>query len=160
MPSSSQPRPGQSSSRPDSSKRRPKSTRTADLSATSAKPTRKRSSQMQDVGVARRARKKAERRRKNLLVLLVFACVTAILSGTAFGTWQGRGGVWGEYQDAKAKVATKEATLRDLRAQLQRGRKRLADFAHNGGRERALVDNGFIREGDRLLLFPKDEKSP
>ena len=155
MPSSSQPRPNSRKPRPQVAK----PNRTLDLTENAPK-TKKRASQSVSnaPGAARRAQKKAEHRRKAGLALLVFAAVSAILGGTAFGAWQGHQGIWHEYKDVKSKVIAKEQTLRDLRAQLERGRKRLADFNHNSGRERALVENGFIRDGDRLLLFPKDAK--
>ncbi len=63
-------------------------------------------------------------------------------------------GVWREYKEVRAKVQTKQATLHDLRAQLARARKRLAGFNKGSGRERALAENGFVRPGERILLFP------
>jgi outer membrane protein TolC len=64
-------------------------------------------------------------------------------------------GVWSELQGAEGRVAQKRATLIDLRAQYEIGKKRLRALASASGKERVLVENGFIKPGERLLLFPK-----
>ncbi len=111
-------------------------------------------------GVQRRARKKTQTRRKNWLVWLGFAAATAVVAGTAFGVssrFFEVKGIMGEYKGVKARVATKQETLKALQAQLERGRKRLAVSNRGSGRERALAENGFVRPGERILLFPRDK---
>lgn len=111
-------------------------------------------------GVQRRAKRKKQQKRKNWLVWLGFFALTAMIAGVALGvssrthSWPHFKGVWGEYKEVQAKVQTKQATLRDLRAQLDRAKKRLAGFDRGSGRERALAENGFVRPGERILLFP------
>ncbi len=68
-------------------------------------------------------------------------------------------GVRSELKSAKARVASKQTTLQALQKQLDQGRKRLSAFNGGSGRERALAENGFIRPGERILLFPRDNKS-
>ncbi len=112
-------------------------------------------------GVARRARKKAKRRRVNTLAWTGFLAATVVIAGTAFGVSSRFGhlkGIWGEYKAVHARVRTKQVTLQALRAQLDAGRKRLAAFGGGSGRERALAENGFVRPGERILLFPPSTK--
>ncbi|BCM90137.1 hypothetical protein IAD21_01988 [Abditibacteriota bacterium] len=103
-------------------------------------------------GVQRRARKKVERRRKNWLVWLGFAAATAVIVGAATG-------VRSELKSAKGRVASKQVTLKALQTQLAQGRKRLSAFNGGSGRERALAENGFIKPSERILLFPRNNKS-
>ncbi len=113
-------------------------------------------------GIQRRARKKKQTRRKNWLVWLGFVAATAVIAGTAFGVssrYLQVKGIMSEYKGVKARVATKQETLRALRAQLDAGSKRLATLGGGSGRERALAENGFIRPGERILLFPRDPKT-
>jgi len=94
-------------------------------------------------------------------VWLGFVALTAMIAGVALGVessrnqkWPHFKGVWREYKEVKAKVRTKQATLHYLRAELTRAQKRLAGFERGSGRERALAENGFVRPGERILLFP------
>lgn len=114
-------------------------------------------------GVQRRAKRKKQQKRKNWLVWLGFIALSAMLAGVALGVnssanrnqkWPHFKGVWREYKEVRAKVRIKQATLHDLRAELARAQKRLAGFNKGSGRERALAENGFVRPGERILLFP------
>ncbi|MDF2440302.1 MAG: hypothetical protein JWN98_1286 [Abditibacteriota bacterium] len=62
--------------------------------------------------------------------------------------------VWNEYRLYQGEVDRKEATLHDLHEQLDTGRKRLAVLQSPKGREQLLIEHGYIRPGDRILLFP------
>ncbi len=130
--------------------------RTVDLSASHKKSTRKvnkapkAAPPIVDAGVKRRALKKKRRRQSNLVAWSVAAAITVTLAGTAAG-------IWTEYQGAHERVAQKRATLSDLNAQLEAGKRRLSALASASGRERVLVENGFIKPGERLLLFPKTQ---
>lgn len=101
-----------------------------------------------DVGVKRRARKRALRRRNNLVAWTVVAGISVVVVGAATGVWQ-------EYQTVQQKIGVKEATLGDLRAQLERQQRRVGALKTREGKERALVEGGYLGQGERFLLFPK-----
>ena len=75
---------------------------------------------------------------------------TVVVGGAATG-------IWGEYERVREKIETKEATLADLRAQLERKQRRVSALDKPEGKERALVEGGYLGEGERFLLFPKGE---
>ena len=111
-----------------------------------------------DVGVQRRARKRAIRRRNNGLAWIGLAVISVVIAGAATGVWQ-------EYQSVQRKIGDKEATLSDLRAQLEQKQRRVAALKTRVGKERALVEGGYLGEGERFLLFPKkkgeaDQEAP
>lgn len=116
----------------------------------SVKSAPKSSKPVLDAGAKRRALKKKRGRQSNLVAWLVAAAVTVTIVGTAAG-------IRAELQGAKSRVAQKRATLADLNAQLESGKRRLSALASASGRERVLVENGFIKPGERLLLFPKTQ---
>ena len=66
--------------------------------------------------------------------------------------------VWAEYRLYQGEVDRKEATLNDLQEQLETGRKRLAVLQSPKGREQLLIEHGYIRPGDRILVFPATPK--
>ena len=101
-----------------------------------------------DAGVRRRAAKRNRRRAINLLAWGVLAGATVFVIGA--GT-----GVWAEYKRVQQKIGVKEATLSDLRAQLGRKQRRVAAQNTREGKERALVEGGYLGPGERFLLFPK-----
>lgn len=103
-----------------------------------------------DAGVKRRAAKRKVRRRNNLVAWSLLVVATVIVAGAATGIWQ-------EYQSVQQKVGAKEATLSDLRAQLERKQRRVQALAKREGKERALVEGGYLGEGERFLLFPKSK---
>lgn len=151
-PSASGARP--TTSRPRSAPR-PEESRTVDLTA--PRPTTPRSTSRSasrptakpvDPGTKRRAQKKVRARQNNLLAWTIALAVTIMIGGTAAG-------VWSELQTVKGRVAQKRSTLADLSMQLESGKKRLGALASSSGKERVLVENGFIKPGERLLLFPK-----
>ena len=104
-----------------------------------------------DAGVKRRALQRAKRRRNNVLAWSFFVVATVIVSGAATG-------IWGEYQRVREKIDVKEATLSDLRAQLERKQRRVSALDKPEGKERALVEGGYLGQDERFLLFPKDKK--
>jgi hypothetical protein len=101
-----------------------------------------------DPGLTRRAQKKKRARQNSLLAWTVAAAITIVIGGTAAG-------ILSEYQRVQGRVSLKRATLADLKMELESGRKRLGALASAGGKERVLVENGYIKPGERLLLFPK-----
>lgn len=62
--------------------------------------------------------------------------------------------VWAEYRLYQGEVERKETTLDELQEQLETGHKRLAVLQSPKGREQLLIEHGYIRPGDRILLFP------
>ena len=58
------------------------------------------------------------------------------------------------YRDSKDRLNSKQAALRDLKSQLEKARRRFTSMSSDGGKHRTLVENGFLRDGERLLLFP------
>jgi hypothetical protein len=59
-----------------------------------------------------------------------------------------------DYQLFNGQVQSKESELRALNEQLSTGRKRLANLQWEKGRTQSLVEHGYVRPGDRILLFP------
>lgn len=130
---------------------RPDESHTVDLTAprrASSKPAPKSAPKPADPGAKRRAQKKVRARQNNLLAWTVALAVTVVIGGAAAG-------VYSELQTVKGRVAQKKSTLADLTAQLESGKRRLSTLSSASGKERVLVENGFIKPGERLLLFPK-----
>lgn len=103
-----------------------------------------------DAGVKRRAANRVRRRRNNTLAWGFLIIATVVVGGAATG-------IWGEYQRVHEKIRVKEATLSDLRAQLERKQRRVTALDKPEGKERALVEGGYLGLGERFLLFPKDK---
>jgi len=104
-----------------------------------------------DSGNARRSAKKAVNRRTNTLVWSFVSVVTVVFTGLAAG-------VYSECHWVKGQIAYKNATLVDLKAQEAIGKKRLEGLTTNEGKIRVLVENGFIKPGQRLLNMPKTDQ--
>ena len=111
------------------------------------------SSMHDDPLMAIKARKrKARARRRRLWVwaqTLGFALAALLLMGTMFS-------VHGEYRKWQARVARREGELAALKTQLSVGEKRLAALQSPQGRQQMLIENGYLRPGDRILEFPPD----
>ena len=103
-----------------------------------------------DVGVKRRAANRKRRRRNNVLAWGFVAIATVVVGGAATG-------IWGEYERVHEKISLKEATLSDLRAQLERKQRRVTALDKPEGKERALVEGGYLGKDERFLLFPKNK---
>ncbi len=106
-----------------------------------------------DAGVKRRAANRIKRRRNNTLAWGFLIVATVIVGGAATG-------IWGEYQRVHEKISLKEATLSDLQAQLERKQRRVTALDKPEGKERALVEGGYLGLDERFLLFPKEKKKP
>ena len=104
-----------------------------------------------DAGVKRRAANRMRRRRNNTLAWGFLLIATIIVGGAATG-------IWGEYQRVHQKIGVKEATLSDLQAQLERKQRRVTALDKPEGKERALVEGGYLGKDERFLLFPKDKR--
>jgi hypothetical protein len=104
-----------------------------------------------DAGVRRRARKKTETRKKNLIIWGITLGLTVIIGGMATG-------IYARYESVSADVDHKNEVLASLQKQLNEKRQKLSEMSSAVGKERVLVERGFVRDGERLLLFPKDKK--
>ena len=104
-----------------------------------------------DAGVKRRAANRIRRRRNNTLAWCFLLIATIIVGGAATG-------IWGEYKRVHEKIRVKQATLSDLNAQLERKQRRVTALDKPEGKERALVEGGYLGKGERFLLYPKDKK--
>lgn len=135
------PTPSNSSPRRDSSGNSPRVARAAKTGTASKL----------DVGSKRRALKKKRARQGNWAAWTAAAAITLILAGAGAG-------IWAELHTTRERVAQKQAILSDLKVQLERGQHRLRALSSASGKERVLVENGFIRPGERLLLFPQTAK--
>ena len=93
-------------------------------------------------------RGKAKKGGTSWLVWLGAGAISVVLLGATLG-------VWSEYRATKARVAARREVLVDLEKQAQNGRQRLKALSNKGGREQLLLENGYIRPGERLLLFPR-----
>lgn len=105
-------------------------------------------------GVKRRAAKKQQTRRQNVTVWSVFLVASLMLSCMMAGVYGGKEG----YRVSKNRLTSKQAALRDLKAQLEKAQRRFSAMSSEAGKHRTLVENGFLRDGERLLLFPRDKK--
>lgn len=101
-----------------------------------------------DAGVRRRELKKKRNRQSAMVGWVAAAAATVMIGGMAAG-------VLSELRSAESRVAQKRATLADLKTQFEIGKKRLSALSSASGKERVLVENGFVKPGQRLLLFPK-----
>ena len=62
--------------------------------------------------------------------------------------------VHADYRWMKKQADTKAELLAVLHEQQQTGKRRLAALASGEGHEQLLLEHGYIRPGDRILLFP------
>ena len=106
-----------------------------------------------DAGVKRRAAQRTKRRRNNTLAWGFLVIASVFVGGAATG-------IWGEYQRVREKIEVKQETLNDLHAQLERKQRRVEALGKPEGKERALVEGGYLGKGERFLLFPKGESKP
>ena len=97
-----------------------------------------------------RARHKKQRIRAKMLAYLVptliFSLLLMAMTSVVAGDWQ-------RFND---EVARNEKQLKVLNAQLETGKRRLSVLESDKGREQLLIENGYLRPGERILLFPPD----
>lgn len=97
-------------------------------------------------------KKRARLRRRRMWVwtqTLGFALASLLLMGALFS-------VHAEYSKWHTRVSKREEELAALKTQLGVGQKRLAALQSPQGRKQLLIENGFLRPGDRILEFPSD----
>ena len=99
---------------------------------------------------ARRAELRKKRRNigwKNIAVLLVTGAVSLVL-------WFYTAKSYMAYGDFDEQVQAKRAQLRALEDQQTAARARVALLSSDKGRSQLLVERGYLRPGERILLFP------
>lgn len=62
--------------------------------------------------------------------------------------------VYADYRWIETQVRLKEEHLAALKSQQAAGRRRLVVLTSTKGREELLLEHGYIKPGDRILLFP------
>jgi len=98
---------------------------------------------------ARRRRAKQKVRATTLLFVVptvAFSLVLMALAHVVFADWR-------RYNSEEAIA---RAQLVALEEQLDNGKRRLAVLRSDKGREQLLVEHGFLKPGDRILLFPSE----
>lgn len=101
--------------------------------------------------VKSRKRRARARQRKLAVMALMGLCVVAsvLLMATIFS-------VRAEYKRWNVRVAKREDELSSLKKQLETGDRRLAALQSPQGREELLIENGYLKAGDRYLDFKAD----
>ena len=97
-------------------------------------------------------KQKARTRRRRVWVwtqTLGFALASLLLMGALFS-------VHTEYRKWQARVSKRDEELTALKTQLAIGQKRLAALQSPQGHRQLLIENGFLRPGDRILEFSSD----
>jgi len=106
-----------------------------------------------DPGAIRRAQKKAEARKRSVVVWLAFLVVT---SGFVMGANS-------QYQDLKKQaelINSKKLTLAALQKQANLDHEELDALNSPEGHERQLIRYGYLKPGSRILLIPSDPAVP
>lgn len=65
-----------------------------------------------------------------------------------------------DFRQIHGQVVEKQAQFRALDKQRNDEKSRLAHLKSEKGREQLLAERGYLKPGDRILLFPAEEKTP
>jgi len=95
----------------------------------------------------RRKRARQKLRARALMVLIPSIVISLFLLAATHV-------VMGDWRHWQGEVSAREAQMAALDTQLAIGRHRLTTLQAPKGREQLLVEHGFLRPGDRILLFP------
>jgi hypothetical protein len=97
-------------------------------------------------------KKKARVRFRRLVVLFTTVSVAC------FALFLGCALIWAhaEYRTWQARVAKRDADLAACKKILTAGKKRLAALQSPMGQQELLIENGYIKPGDRILQFPSE----
>jgi hypothetical protein len=108
---------------------------------------------LRDEVAALKSRKRRKRNRQRrwsvLLITGVSVVISLLLMATIFS-------VRAEYGRWQTRVAQRQAELDALKMQLKTGERRLVALQSPQGRQELLIDNGYLKPGDRYLEFPAD----
>ncbi len=105
-----------------------------------------------ELSAARTRKRRKRNRKRHWSVLLITGAsigLSVLLMATIFS-------VRAEYNRWAVHVAKSDAELAALKAQLNTGERRLASLKSPQGRQELLIDNGYLKPGDRYLEFPPD----
>ncbi len=102
--------------------------------------------------LARQRRERQKMRATTLLLVIPTTAFSLMLMAMAHVVFRD----WRSYE-SEASIA--HAQLSALQEQLDTGQRRLSSLRSPKGREQILVEHGFIRPGDRMLLFPAEAAS-
>lgn len=98
----------------------------------------------------RKRRARARQRRWSVwLITGVFTLISLLLMAKIFS-------VQDEHSRWRNRVARREAELAILETQLKMGKRRLAALQSPQGRQELLINNGYLKPGDRYLEFKED----
>lgn len=106
----------------------------------------------QELAKLKTKKRRKRNRRRHWSVLAVTGAsfvVSLLLMATIFS-------VRAEYGRWETRVAQRQGELDALNAQLKTGERRLASLKSPQGRQELLIDNGYLKPGDRYLEFPAD----
>ncbi len=104
---------------------------------------------LDDPRAAAKARKRRRARSRVVRLLIAGLTGTVLLGLTALLKIS-----HADYSAARGEVESRETQLRTLQAQQRSGHIRLAALQHEKGRAQSLIEHGYVRPGDRILLFP------
>ncbi len=100
-----------------------------------------------ELSTLKRSKRRKRNRRRHWSVLLITGAsivLSLLLMATMFS-------VHAEYNRWQTRVAQRDAELNALKTQLQTGERRLAALQSPQGRQELLIDNGYLKPGDRYL---------
>ena len=100
-----------------------------------------------------KTRKRRKRHRKSRLKVFLISGVAIMISSFLMATIFS---VRAEHHRWATRVAQRRAELAVLQTQLHVGARRLASLKSPQGKQELLIDNGYLKPGDRYLEFPAD----
>ena len=124
----------------------PSSPRAADVAAPDVAATDDVANELR-IRALRRKRARQKLRARALMVLIPSIVISLFLMAATHV-------VMGDWRHWQGEVSAREAQMAALDTQLAIGRHRLTTLQAPKGREQLLVEHGFLRPGDRILLFP------
>jgi cell division protein FtsB len=102
----------------------------------------------------RRAARRAENNQKRRAVVLKNAVLLSATGAVSLVLWFYTAKSYVAYQDFDAQVQIKRTQLRALEDQREAARARVSLLSSDKGRAQLLVERGYLRPGERILLFP------
>jgi hypothetical protein len=100
-----------------------------------------------------RRRRRVQMRRGNTLLLAAAGALSFILLAMIF---EPQNGAIAEYHRFQDQVEQNEVKFNTFKAQHEVMQRRLASLQLDKGREQILVEKGFVKPGERILLFPPE----
>jgi len=101
-----------------------------------------------------RAARRAQQRRQRLCIGWKNAAVVVSASMVSLVLWVCTAHAYVTYDSWNEIARTKQSKMDDLIIQRDAARTRVALLSSNKGRAQLLVERGYLRAGERILLFP------